>query len=446
MTAKESQSICGSGELRGNSADGKVLPSTTSCPEILRTRGNLLEEILERDNLLEALKRVERNKGCGGIDGMSTLELRPFLQKEWPQIKKDLLEGSYRPQAVKTEVILKPNGGMRNLGIPTVLDRLIQQSILQVLQRSIDPTFSEHSYGFRPKRSAHQAVLKAQQYCLEGRDIVVDIDLEKFFDTVNHDKLMSELYKRIGDQRVLDLIRRYLNAGVMKDGLVSYAQKETPQGGPLSPFLSNVFLNLLDQELEKRGHCFVRYADDLQIFVRSERGAARVMESVSRFITIRLKLKVNETKSKVGRDVKYLGYVIEKSALKISASAISRFKDKIRDLTKIRGGRNVWEIIAELGPVIRGWREYFKLAKESRRLKRLDSWIRRRIRACQYALFKKGVRRLGEFIKVGLSYKSAYQCAFSSKGAWRMSRCQGIQILLSNKRLNNLGLVSLQVR
>ena len=446
MTTNESQSTCESGELRGHCADGKVVPSTTSCPEILRMRGNLLEEILERENLFEALRRVERNKGCGGIDGVTILELRPFLQKEWPQIKKDLLQGNYRPQAVKTEVIPKPNGGTRTLGIPTVIDRLIQQAILQVLQRAIDPTFSEHSYGFRPKRSAHQAVLKAQQYCQEGREIVVDIDLEKFFDTVNHDKLMSELYKRIGDQRVLDLIRKYLNAGMMKEGLVSYPQRGTPQGGPLSPFLSNLILNLLDRELEKRGHCFVRYADDVQIFVRSERGAARVMKSVTRFITRRLKLKVNETKSQIGRGVKYLGYVVEKDVLKISPSAIPRFKDKIRDLTKIRGGRNVGMIIAELGPVIRGWREYFKLASGNRRLQRLDSWIRRRIRACQYALYKKGSRRLSEFLKVSLSYESAYQCAFSTKGVWRMSRCVGIHKVLSNKRFKNLGLVSLQVR
>jgi group II intron reverse transcriptase/maturase len=435
-----------SGEFRGHNADGAFSPSTKFCPEILRTKVDLLEEILERYNMLEALKRVERNKSSGGIDGMSTTELRPYLKENWLELKESILQGQYEPQPVKTQVIPKPHGGERTLGIPTVLDRLLQQAILQVLQRWIDATFSEHSYGFRPKRSAHQAVLKAQAYCQSGREIVVDIDLEKFFDTVNHDMLMTNLYKRIGDGRVLKLIRKYLNAGVMLNGLVTRPKQGTSQGGPLSPLLSNLMLDGLDQELESRGLCFVRYADDVQIFVKTERAGERVMTSVSRYITRRLKLKVNESKSRIVRGAEYLGFVVRKEALEITTKAVASFKNKIRELSKIRGGKNVDKIIAETGPVIRGWREYFKLAKDNRQFKRLDGWIRRRIRGCQYVLYKNGARRIAEFIKVGLSYKSAYQCAYSSKGAWRMSRCEGIQKVLSNKRLKNLGLVSLEVR
>ena len=445
MTLIESQGVTGNDELRVQDADENDLPPTTSQTKILRTRVDLLEEILNRDNLILALKRVERNKGSSGIDGMTTLDLRSFLKEEWPDIKVRLLDGSYQPQPVKSHVIPKPGGGERTLGIATVLDRLIQQAILQVLQREIDPSFSDHSYGFRPKRSAHQAVLKAQGYCQEGREIVVNIDFERFFDTVNHDKLMSELYKRIGDQRVLDLIRKYLNAGILKDGLVTRPESGTPQGSPLSPLLSNLMLDFLDQELEHRGHCFVRYADDVQIFVKSVRAGDRVMASIIQFVTKVLKLKVNESKSRVGRGEKFLGFVIGKDSLKIASEAICKFKDRIRELTKIRGGKNVSKIIAETSPVIRGWREYFKLAKDDRSFKRLDGWIRRRIRACQYVLYKNGERRLVEFIQVGLRYKSAYQCAFSSKRAWRMSRCEGIQKVLSNNRFRNLGLVSLKV-
>lgn len=299
----------------------------------------LMEEVIERGNLRAALRRVKANRGSPGVDGMTVDELAGYLKEHWPVIGEQLLSGTYRPKPVKRVEIAKPGGGMRKLGIPTVLDRFIQQAVMQVLQRRWDPTFSEHSYGFRPKRSAHQAVEKAQQYIAEGYRWVVDIDLEKFFDRVNHDKLMGEAAKRITDKRVLKLIRAYLNGGVMENGLVSAMEEGTPQGGPLSPLLSNIVLDELDQELERRGHRFVRYADDCNIYVRSHRAGLRVMQSLVNFITVRLKLRVNSEKSAVGRpwERKFLGFSFtsnRQTKRRIAQAAAKRFKERVRELTR----------------------------------------------------------------------------------------------------------------
>src|SRR5713226_8991454 len=329
------------GEARA--AGGEVTESFSArhAPENPASTNQLMEEVCERENLKRALQKVKANKGSPGIDGMTVDELPGYLQQHWPAIREQLLSGTYAPQAVRRVEIAKPDGGgMRKLGIPTTLDRFVQQAVLQVLQRRWDPTFSEHSYGFRPGRSAHQAVAQAQKYVADGYSWVVDLDLEQFFDRVNHDKLMGQIAKRVEDTRLRKLIRAFLNAGVMEDGLVSPSVEGTPQGGPLSPLLSNLVLDELDRELERRGHRFVRYADDSNIYVRSERAGQRVMESISRFITQKLKLKVNETKSAVARpqERKFLGFsfVIKRGTepkRKMAPKAIDRFKERVREIT-----------------------------------------------------------------------------------------------------------------
>jgi len=323
-----------------------------------------MEEVCERGNRREALKRVRANQGSPGIDGMTVEELPGYLEQHWPAIREQLWSGTYEPKPVKRVEIPKPDGGVRKLGIPTVLDRFVQQAVQQVLQKQWDPTFSEHSYGFRPGRSAQQAVAQAQQYIAEGYGWCVDFDLEKFFDRVNHDKLMGAIAKRVEDKRLLKLIRAFLNAGVMEDGLVSPSVEGTPQGGPLSPLLSNLVLDELDRELERRGHRFVRYADDSNIYVRSERAGQRVMESIKRFITEKLKLKVNESKSAVAKpqERKFLGFSFtsgKELKRKIAPKAIDRFKEQIREITAKSRGRNMGQVMEELARYIRGWRGYF---------------------------------------------------------------------------------------
>src|SRR5712691_8652644 len=324
----------------------------------------LMEEVCGRENCQQALRRVKANKGSPGIDGMRVEELPGYLKQHWPALREQLLSGTYQPQPVRRAEIEKPDGGMRKLGIPTALDRLIQQAVMQVLQRRWDPTFSEHSHGFRPKRSAHQAVAKAQQYIAEGHRWVVDLDLEKFFDRVNHDKLMAAIARRVTDKRVLRLIGAFLKVGVLENGLVSPAEEGTPQGGPLSPLLSNIVLDELDRELERRQHRFVRYADDENIYVRSERAGQRVMESVKRFITQKLKLKVNEAKSAVARpqERKFLGFSFtggKELKRKIAPKAIDRFKERIREITHKGRGRSMKQVMEELATYLRGWRGYF---------------------------------------------------------------------------------------
>jgi RNA-directed DNA polymerase len=346
----------------------------------------VMEEVCGRENCLRALRRVKANKGSPGIDGMTVGELPGYLKQHWPAIREQLLSGTYQPQPVKRVEIAKPDGGVRQLGIPTVLDRFIQQAVMQVLQGKWDPTFSEHSHGFRPQRSAHQAVAKAQQYIATGHRWVVDLDLEKFFDRVNHDRLMAAIARRVNDKRMLKLIRAFLESGVMENGLVSPGEEGTPQGGPLSPLLSNLVLDELDRELERRQHRFVRYADDCNIYVASERAGKRVRHSVTRFIRLRLKLKVNETKSAVARPQqrKFLGFSFTGGAevkRRIAPKALLRCKQRVRELTCRTRGISLEQMTKELASYLLGWKGYFGYCQTPSVLERLDRWIRRRLRS-----------------------------------------------------------------
>ncbi|MFQ5799742.1 MAG: group II intron reverse transcriptase/maturase [Bacteroidota bacterium] len=405
----------------------------------------LMEEICQRENLRRALQRVRQNKGSPGIDGMTVKKLSSYLKKHWPEIREQLLAGTYQPQPVKRVEIPKPNGGIRKLGIPTVLDRFIQQAIMQLLQKYWDKTFSEHSYGFRPGRSAHQAISRSQQYVEQGYRWVVDIDLEKFFDRVNHDRLMSKLAKRIPDKRLLKIIRAFLNAGVMENGLVSATTEGTPQGGPLSPLLSNIVLDELDRELERRGHRFVRYADDSNIYVRSERAGNRVMENISRFITRKLKLKVNQSKSKVDRPwrCKFLGFRIivgKETKRGIAPRSLLRFKRRVRKLTCYRRGVTIEQMIEKLNRYLIGWRGYFGYCQTPSVLVRLDSWVRRRFRCVYWRRWKRGKRRFAELRRLGIRKDLAAKTAGSVHGPWRISRSPALSFVFPNAHFSSLGL------
>lgn len=411
---------------------------------------HLMEEVFERHNLHAALKQVRANKGSPGVDGMSVDELPDFLKAHWPEIKDQLLDGTYQPQGLKRVEIPKPGSQeKRKLGVPCVIDRLIQQAILQVLQWRWDPTFSEFSYGFRPGRNAHQAVGQAQAYIEQGYDVVVDIDLEKFFDQVCHDRLMSRLAERIADKRLLKLIRAYLQAGILADGLITIPVAGTPQGSPLSPFLSNVVLDELDKELEARGHRFCRYADDSNIYVRSRRAGERVMTSISRFITGRLKLKVNASKSAVERpqNRSFLGFSFTggRSAKrrKIAPKALARFKARVKGLTRRNQGRSLGQVIATLNSYLRGWVGYFGFCQTSKVLRDLDSWIRHRLRCLQWKQWKVYRRRKAELIKRGIRPELAHTTAFSAKGPWRISHTPGVRMALNNQFFDQMGLIRL---
>jgi RNA-directed DNA polymerase len=344
----------------------------------------VMEEVCERENCLRALKRVKANKGSPGIDGMKVGELPGYLKQHWPGLREQLLRGTYRPQPVRRVEIAKPDGGVRKLGIPTVLDRFIQQAVMQVLGGKWDATFSEHSHGFRPRRSAHQAVAKAQQYIAEGNRWVVDLDLEKFFDRVNHDRLMAAIARRVNDKRMLKLIRAFLESGVMENGLVSPVDEGTPQGGPLSPLLSNLVLDELDRELERRQHRFVRYADDCNIYVASERAGKRVMHSVTSFIRRRLKLQVNGAKSAVARpqERKFLGFSFtQRGKRRIAPKALLRCKQRVRELTRRTRGISLEQMTKELASYLQGWKGYFGYSQTPWVLEQLDQWIRRRLRS-----------------------------------------------------------------
>jgi RNA-directed DNA polymerase len=411
----------------------------------------LMEEVIERENLKQALRRVKANKGSPGVDGMTVEELTGYLKEYWPTIREDLLSGIYKPQAVKRVEIAKPGGGIRKLGIPTVLDRFIQQAVMQVLQRKWDPTFSQYSYGFRPKRSAHQSVAQAQQYLAEGYRWVVDIDLEKFFDRVNHDKLMGEMAKRITDKRILRLIRAYLNAGVMENGVVSAMEEGTPQGGPLSPLLSNIVLDELDQELERRGHRFVRYADDCNIYVGSQRAGQRVMQSVTEFITKRLKLWVNSEKSAVGRpwERKFLGFSFTSNRepkRRIAPAAVKRFRERVRELTRRTRGISLEAMVKQLTVYLRGWQEYFGFCQTPSVFQRFDEWVRHRLRATAWKQWKRGRRRFAELRQRGVSKDLAAQTAGSAHGPWRLANSPALNIALPNAYFRSLGLPTLATR
>jgi RNA-directed DNA polymerase len=411
----------------------------------------LMEEVCGRKNCQQALARVKSNKGSAGVDGMTVEQLPAYLKQHWPTIREQLLRGTYKPQPVKRVEIPKPDGGMRKLGIPTVLDRFIQQAVMQVLQRSWDGTFSDYSYGFRPRRSAHQAVAKAQQYIAEGYRWVVDLDLEKFFDRVNHDKLMGRIAKRINDKHLLKLIRAFLEAGVMEGGLVSPVDEGTPQGGPLSPLLSNIVLDELDRELERRGHRFVRYADDSNIYVRSRRAGERVMMSIKGFITRKLKLKVNERKSAVAQpgERKFLGFSFtwqREPKRRIAPKAIARFKQRVRELTRRTRGVNVETMVEQLGRYLTGWRGYFGFCQTPSVLQRLDRWLRRRLRLVVWKQWKYTRVRFAELHKRGVGKDLAAQTAGSAHGPWRLSNSPALAMALPNACFASLGLPSLVVK
>jgi group II intron reverse transcriptase/maturase len=407
--------------------------------------------IWERQNLLTAMKRVERNGGAAGIDGMTTEELRPYLKEHWLEIRAALEAETYRPEPVRRVEIAKPDGGVRELGIPTVLDRLLQQAISQVLTPLFEPLFSEHSYGFRPGRSAHQAVRQAQTYVQEGYEWVVDIDLEKFFDRVNHDKLMAGVVRVVKDKRVLKLIRVYLNAGVMINGVVMDTEEGTPQGGPLSPLLSNIMLNDLDWELEKRGHKFVRYADDCNIYVRTPRAGERVMKTVKTYLEKKLKLKVNSKKSKVdkARQVKFLGFSFFKRKgiilVRIADRTKERFMEKVRYLTKRTRSGKLEQILEEVNRYVTGWIGYYRLADTPSMFEDLDGWIRRRLRQLIWKRWKRNTTRYRELVKLGVPKQWAQEGA-GGKSPWHISASPVINQALSNAYWHNSGLKSMKER
>jgi len=413
--------------------------------ESLAIAEQLMEEVCGRENCKQAWKRVKANKGSPGVDGMTVHDLPGYLEQHWPAIREQLLSGTYRPQPVKRVEIPKPDGGVRKLGIPTVVDRFVQQAVMQVLQGRWDREFSNHSYGFRPGRSAHQAVSEAQQYIAEGYRWVVDLDLEKFFDRVNHDKLMARIAKRVSDQRMLKLIRAFLKAGVMENGLVGPVDEGTPQGGPLSPLLSNIVLDEFDRELERRGHRFARYADDSNIYVRSRRAGERVMASITAFITAKLKLQVNQQKSAVARpwERKFLGFSFtseREPRRRIAPKAVLRFKEKVRELTRRTRGVNVEKMAEELGQYLRGWIGYFGQSQTPSVLQGLEEWTRHRLRSVIWKQWKRGSVRFAELRKRGVGKDLAAQTAGSPHGPWRLANSPALAVALPNAYFDWLGI------
>jgi RNA-directed DNA polymerase len=429
----------------------KAERGTSILPSGYDTYIATIESVLDERNIQEAVKAVISNKGAPGIDGITTEEIKTVMQKQWPQIKQDILEGRYCPSPVRRVDIPKPDGsGVRQLGIPTVMDRIIQQALHQELVPVFDPIFSQHSYGFRPNRSAGQAVLQAQEYIQEGYEWVVDIDLEKFFDKVNHDMLMARVARRVKDKKILLLIRRFLQAGVMEDGLVKATEEGCPQGGPLSPLLSNIMLDDLDKELEKRGLRFVRYADDCNTYVKTERAGKRVMEATVRYLIEQLKLKVNQQKSAVDNpwNRKFLGFTFtqgkEPNRIAVHESRVKRLKDKIRGITKKMRGSKVTESIRKrIMPITRGWANYFGLAEARSIFENLDGWIRRKIRDVLWRQWKKPRTRYKRLIALGLKEGTARKTAYGGKGPWRMARTYGMHKALSNRVIEAMGYTSM---
>jgi RNA-directed DNA polymerase len=407
-----------------------------------------MEAVVARENMHAALARVEANRGAPGVDGMPVEALRSYLREQWPRIKAALLAGEYRPTPVRRVTIPKPGGGRRELGIPTVLDRLIQQAVHQVLQPLFEPHFSEHSYGFRPHRSAHQAVLAAQRYVAKGYRWVVDFDLEKFFDRVNHDVLMARVARRVADKRVRRLIRRYLQAGVLIDGLVSPRTEGTPQGGPLSPLLSNILLDDLDKELERRGHRFCRYADDCNIYLRSRRAGERVLASLRRFLERRLRLKVNEAKSAVARPWhrKFLGYSMTwhtHPRLKVAKQSVARLKHEVRKRLRRGRGQSLQSAVGDLSPLLRGWVNYFRLAEVKGVFEELDQWLRRKLRCLLWRQWKRTYTRARKLMQRGLERTRAWRSATNGRGPWWNAGASHMNAAYPKRFFDRLGLVSL---
>ncbi|CAG9707705.1 group II intron reverse transcriptase/maturase [Clostridium neonatale] len=439
-------------ELQGKSkvpSNSMVLPNRESANNGTFDTSRLLEEALERQNMLLALKRVISNKGSHGVDGMKIDELREHIQKHWLTIKAKLLESKYNPSPVRRVEIPKPDGGVRLLGIPTVQDRLIQQAIAQVLSKLYEPLFSENSFGFRPRRGAHDAIRKSKQYINQGNKWVVDMDLEKFFDKVNHDILMSKLEKKIRDKRLLLLIRKYLKSGILINGVSITSEEGTPQGGPLSPLLANIMLDELDKELERRGHKFCRYADDNNVYVKSKRAGLRVMESMTNIIENKLRLKVNKYKSAVDfvSKRKFLGFsfYFSKSGaeIRIHEKSIKRFKEKVKFYTNRNKGISMEYRLSKLNQIIRGWINYYGIADARGKLAELDKWIRRRLRACIWKQWKKIRTKHRNPVKLGINKNKAWEYANTRKGYWRISNSPILSRSLNNKYLESLGFVSL---
>jgi group II intron reverse transcriptase/maturase len=404
-----------------------------------------MEEVVQRGNAKAALKRVRQNKGSPGVDGMTVDELPEYLVERWEEIREQLLAGTYQPRPVKRQEIPKSGGGVRELGIPTALDRFVQQAILQVLQPKFDPTFSEHSHGFRPGRRAHDAVCEAQRYIQDGRRVVVDVDLEKFFDRVNHDVLMGKLAGKIADKRMLGLIRRYLEAGIMANGVVVERVEGTPQGGPLSPLLANVLLDEVDKELERRGHCFVRYADDCNVYVRSKRAGERVLAALRQQYA-KLRLRVNEEKSTVARvwDRKFLGYSFwvapgRSVKLRVAAKALTEMKQRVRQITSRNGGRSMERVTEELGAYLRGWKEYFKLSNTPGVFSDLDQWIHRRLRAVQLKQWKRGATVYRELRRRGVPDWLAPRAARFARNWWKVAGHGAMHTALPGSYYERLG-------
>ena len=429
--------------------EGSVCQVTAASERAKPIKAVVMEEVVRRENLKKALKRVCANKGSPGIDGMTVDELKDYLRVHWPEIREQLLQGQYKPHPVKQVLIPKPGGGTRKLGIPTVLDRFIQQALLQILNPIYDPTFSPHSYGFRPGRNAHQAVRQAKRYIEQGYEWVVDIDLEKCFDRINHDILMGRLARRITDKRVLRLIRLYLQAGVMVHGVVQERYEGTPQGGPLSPLLSNILLDELDKELERRGHKFCRYADDCNIYVRSERAGKRVMDSIEHFLAKRLKLKVNRQKSAVDRPQKrkFLGFSFTSGRqlkVKLSDKALKSAKHRIKQMTRRSRGITLHQVIKELSTFLRGWLGYYRLIETPTVLRDLDSWIHRRLRCFVMKQWIKSCHtRYRGLRALGVSVYQARCVASSRKGPWAMSNMKPAKVAMPNRFFAERGLLSL---
>jgi RNA-directed DNA polymerase len=407
-----------------------------------------MEEVVRRENLLAAHARVVANGGAPGVDGMTVDALMAYCREHWPRIREELLSGTYQPQPVRRVEIPKPGGGVRMLGIPTVLDRMIQQALNQVLAPIFDPMFSAHSFGFRPGRSAHQAVERAREHIAAGHRWVVDLDLAKFFDTVNHDVLMARVARRVRDKRVLRLIGRYLRAGMLEGGLVSPRTEGTPQGGPLSPLLSNILLDDLDQELERRGHRFVRYADDSNVYVRSQAAGERVMASLEHFLEKRLRLKVNRDKSAVARPWNrgFLGYSVtveRKPKLRVAPASIARLKQKLRSKLRSGRGKSLARTIADIAPLLRGWMAYFRLAEVRGTFEDLDKWIRHKLRCIRWRQWRRPRVRAKALIQAGLDPARARASAYNGRGAWWNAGASHMNQALPTAALQRLGLVSL---
>jgi len=454
MKAEESRQANTAEEESGQNSEGTLCGAETDVTTRRRTKAEweresgLMEVVCERDNLRLAYQRVIENKGAAGVDGIGIAEFKDHLKQHWPAIKAKLLAGEYMPLPVRRVDIPKPQGGVRTLGIPTLTDRLIQQALHQVLSPIFEAGFSESSYGFRPGKNAHQAVKAAKQYVAEGRRVVVDMDLEKFFDRVNHDLLMQKLSTKIDDGRVHRLIRRYLEAGLMAEGVVSPRTEGTPQGGPLSPLLSNVLLTGLDRELERRGHAFCRYADDCNIYVRSQAAGERVMASITRFLADALKLTVNAAKSAVARpwERKFLGYSLTWHAaprLKIAPTSLQRLEGKIREVLHGARGRSLNKVIDELDPILRGWAAYFKLTETKRALEELDGWIRRKLRCILWRQWKRPYTRAKNLMKAGLTEERAWRSACNQRGPWWNSGASHMNAGFQKSFFDRLGLVSL---